>query len=259
GLIGLTVNLGDGQGATATTTTLQPSRPAAVFGQAEVLTATVNSAAGTPTGTVTFLDGNTVLGTAPVDAAGHATLTVALGVGNHTLTASFAGTGGFTDSTSAVVAVAVNPAATAVTLVSSVNPTATGRAVIFTATVAIVSPGTGTPTGTVTFQDGAVVLGIVAVGPGGTATLTTSFAAAGSHLITAVYSGDQNFVGSSHGLVETIPGDANALFIDQVYRDLLGRLADATGLTAWQGALAQGMTRTQVVAAIENSIEYQTV
>jgi hypothetical protein len=260
GVIGLTVDLGDGQGAAVTTTTaLRTLTATAVFGQPVTLTATVTSQAGVRAGTVTFRDGNTVLGTAQLNAAGQAAIAVSLGVGNHALTAAFAGTGGFTGSTSAVATETVSPAATAVTLVSSPNPTATGRAVTFTATLAVVSPGAGTPTGTVTFQDGNVILGTAAVGPGGTATLTTSFAAAGSHLITAVYSGDQNFVGSSHGLTEAIPGDANALVIDQVYRDLLGRLADATGLAAWQGTLAQGMTRTQVVAGIENSIEYQTV
>ena len=84
----------------------------------------------------------------------------------------------------------VNRAATTVALGSSVNPAVTGQAVTFTATVAAVAPGAGTPTGTVTFQDGNVVLGTVAVGAGGTATFTTSFAAAGGHAITAVYNGD---------------------------------------------------------------------
>ena len=157
-----------------------------------------------PTGTVTFLDGTTVLGTAPVDAAGQATLGVSLGVGNHALTASFAGTGGFADSTSAAVTETVNRAATTVALGSSVNPAVTGQAVTFTATVAAVAPGAGTPTGTVTFQDGNVVLGTVAVGPGGTATFTTSFAAAGGHAITAVYNGDSNFVGSWQALTEQV-------------------------------------------------------
>src|SRR5262249_51856671 len=71
-------------------------------------------------------------------------------------------------------------------------------------TVAAVAPGAGTPTGTVTFQDGATVLGTVAVGTGGAATFTTSFAAAGGHAITAVYSGDAAFVGSAQALTEQV-------------------------------------------------------
>src|SRR5262249_5801861 len=80
----------------------------------------------------------------------------------------------------------------------------TGQAVTFTATVAAVAPGSGTPTGTVTFQEGNVVLGTVAVGVGGTATFTTSFAAAGGHVITAVYNGDAIFVASSQTLTEQV-------------------------------------------------------
>src|SRR5262249_45541994 len=155
-----------------------------------------SSAAGTPTGTVIFRDGDAVLGTAPVDANGQATLAPPLAAGNHTLTASFAGTGNFANSASAAAGVTVSRAATTVALTSSVNPAATGQAVTFTATVAAVAPGATTPTGTVTFKDGNVILGTVAVGAAGTARLTTSFAAAGGHAVTAVYSGDASFVGS---------------------------------------------------------------
>jgi hypothetical protein len=190
-----------------TTTTLDASPPTAVFGQTELLTATVNSQAGMPTGTVTFLDGTTVLGTAPVNAAGQATFAASLGVGNHELTASFVGTGPFDDSTG-VAAVTVSRATATVALGSSVNPAVTGRAVTFTATVAAVAPGTSTPTGTVTFQDGRVVLGTVEVGPGGTATFTTSFAVAGGHVITAVYNGDSNFEASSQALSEQVNAPA---------------------------------------------------
>jgi hypothetical protein len=203
GEIGLTVDLGDGQ-VTATRTTLDTSAATTVSGPAVTLTATVTSAAGVPTGTVTFLDGTTVLGTARIGTDGQAVLKVSLAVGSHALTASFAGTGGFADSTSAAVTETVNRAATTVALASSVNPAATGQAVTFTARVAVVAPGAGAPSGTVTFKDGNAVLGTATVGRDGTATLTTSFAAAGGHVITAVYSGDSNFVGSSQALTEQV-------------------------------------------------------
>src|SRR5262249_19164851 len=93
--------------APQTTTTLSTSIAPAVFGQTEVLTATVTSPAGAPAGAVTFRDGNTVLGAAPLDGSGHAILRVSLGVGSHTLTAAFTGSGGFTDSASAAVALIV--------------------------------------------------------------------------------------------------------------------------------------------------------
>jgi hypothetical protein len=168
-----------------------------VFGQPLTLTASVNSPTGTPTGTVTFKDGNTVLGSAAVNAAGQATLTLTLLVGSHALTASFAATGAFTGSTSAVVPETVNPAATATSLRASATSVPTGRPVTFTATVTALAPGAGTPTGTVTFIDGNMVLGTGALNGSGAATLTISSLPVGQHAITAVYSGAATFAGST--------------------------------------------------------------
>jgi len=50
--------------------------------------------------------------------------------------------------------------------------------------------------------------------------------------------------------------DPNQRFLTQVYLDLLQRPVDPSGLAAWSSALAAGTTRTQVVADIENSLEY---
>ena len=78
-------------------------------------------------------------------------------------------------------------------LTSSVNPSLLGASVTFTATVT--GPG-GTPTGSVTFYDGASPLGSNALASG-TATLSTSALTAGSHSISAVYSGDANYATST--------------------------------------------------------------
>ena len=72
--VGVLLNTSTPVAAAATTTTLSTSTATAVFGQIESLTATVTSQAGTPIGTVIFRDGTTVLGSAPLDAAGQATL-----------------------------------------------------------------------------------------------------------------------------------------------------------------------------------------
>jgi Ca2+-binding RTX toxin-like protein len=203
-LIGLTVDLGGGQAAAATTTMLSTSTATAVFGQAEVLTATVSSPAGTPTGTVTFLEGNSALGTVPVDAEGQAILPVSLGVGNHALTASFAGSGGFTGSGSAAATVTINRAATRVALASSVNPAVAGRAATFTATVAAVAPGAGAPTGTVTFFVGHNVLARLTLDANGQARITRSFSRTGLFTIRAVYIGDAHLAASSQALTEQV-------------------------------------------------------
>src|SRR5262249_55828823 len=83
--------------------------------------------------------------------------------------------------------------------VSSLNRAGVGQAVTFTATVRGPA-GSGTPTGTVVFMDGNVILGRGEVQADGTATFTTTFAAAGGHAITASYSGDANFAASSQAL-----------------------------------------------------------
>jgi CSLREA domain-containing protein len=64
-----------------------------------MLTATVSSSAGTPTGSVTFIDGTTPLGTSPLS-GGIATLSVStLTDGSHSLTASYSGDNDYTLST----------------------------------------------------------------------------------------------------------------------------------------------------------------
>jgi hypothetical protein len=78
-------------------------------------------------------------------------------------------------------------AASTTSLNSSLNPSAFGQPVTFTATV------TGSsPTGTVTFKDGANTLGTGTLNGSGVATFTTSSLTLGSHSITASYAGDSN-------------------------------------------------------------------
>lgn len=92
-----------------------------------------------------------------------------------------------------------NVDATTVTLTSSANPSNLGQAVTFTAAVTTNAPGSGTPTGTVTFLDGATLLATVALDAAGHASFTAvSFAlTAGSHTITARYDGDSNFLAAT--------------------------------------------------------------
>ena len=87
---------------------------------------------------------------------------------------------------------------------SSANPSVYGQAVTLTATVKAATPGSGTPTGTVTFYDGTTSLGN-GILSGGTSTLSTAFVIIGSQSITAAYSGDLDFTGStSSALTEAV-------------------------------------------------------
>jgi co-chaperonin GroES (HSP10) len=94
----------------------------------------------------------------------------------------------------ATASITVNKRTPTVALSSSVNPSDFGQSVTFTATV---SSGSGTPTGTVQFKDGGTNLGSAQALTNGTAQLTTSALASGSHVITADYSGDAVFESGS--------------------------------------------------------------
>jgi Subtilase family/Bacterial Ig-like domain (group 3)/Bacterial cadherin-like domain/Bacterial Ig domain len=184
-----------------TTTNVSSSVNPTVFGQSVTFTATlsVNSpGSGTPTGTVTFKDGATTLGTGAVNASGQATFSIStLTVASHSITATYGGDANFNTSTSTTLTQTVNKAATSTSVTSSVNPSVFGQAVMFTATVAATAPGSGTPTGTVTFKDGTTTLGTGALNAGGQATFSSSTLAAGSHAITAAYEGDGSFTSST--------------------------------------------------------------
>lgn len=92
---------------------------------------------------------------------------------------------------------------TTTSLASSSNPSTSGAPVTLTATVAGVTGGT--PTGSVTFEEGTTSLGTAPIGSGGHATITTSALASGRDSITAVYSGAPGFLPSaSPPLVETV-------------------------------------------------------
>ena len=147
-----------------TTTALASSLNPSVLGQPVTLTATVTAVApgaGTPAGTVTFYDGATVLGTGTLDAAGVATLTTsALGVGDPPDHRALRGHLVLRH----LDLGAAGPAGRRRLDRHRADEQrrtrrCSGQAVTLTATVTAVAPGAGTPAGTVTFKDGATVLG----------------------------------------------------------------------------------------------------
>ena len=103
----------------ATTTTLLVAPNPSVYGQSVTFTATVIANvldAGTPTGTVTFIDGSTTLGTASLGTNGQAVFTTSLlTAGRHEITASYNGNANFVTSTSAAAIQTVNTATLIIT------------------------------------------------------------------------------------------------------------------------------------------------
>jgi hypothetical protein len=93
-------------------------------------------------------------------------------------------------------------AATATSLKAAINPTATGHAVTFTATVTV--SGGGTAAGAVTFVAGNTTLGTGNLDSSGTATFRTSGLKAGIYSVAAVYGGSATCQGSTSAAVTLV-------------------------------------------------------
>jgi hypothetical protein len=163
------------------------------LGTTATLNVTISGSSGTPAGTVTFMDGGTTLGTATLT-NGAATLTTsALPAGNNSLTAIYAGNSNYLGATSnavIVVGVAPTPVALQVASATLVYP------LPFILTVNITPNGKTAPTGSVTFYDGASLIGsspVPAFTDGFTFGITLPPLNAGTHSLIAVYSGDKNY------------------------------------------------------------------
>ena len=162
--------------------------------------------AGTGSGSPGLYQMNFILPTLSKSSIGYGTtcgselrIEVWASVGANSVSVNGGGTGSNYLSIPVYVSASENLCPATTTLTSSLNPSALGQAVTFTAAVAPV-----TATGTVTFLDATSTLGTVTLS-GGKATFSTSSLSVGSHSISAVYSGDSNNGGSASGiLVQTV-------------------------------------------------------
>jgi uncharacterized protein (TIGR03437 family) len=124
--------------------------------------------------------------------------------GVHNIVATFVGNASFSSSQSATLPQVVNKAATTTTLAALPNGSTSNQQVTMTAVVSVVSPGVGSPTGTVefvntTFQQSLGTAPIKLIGGVYVATLTTGqLNQSGSpQILTATYSGDDSFATST--------------------------------------------------------------
>jgi sugar lactone lactonase YvrE len=187
--------VGDATAINSTTVTVTSSVNPSGFGQSVTFTATVTTGpnTGALTGAVTFFVDGTAIPGAPVNvnASGAATFTTpSLTVGTHAITASYGGDNLHLASPISATLSQVVLEGTAITLVSSQNPSAVGGSVTFTATVTSSAGGGVVPDGVLTFLDGSTVLGTSPISPAGLASFTTSTLAQGLHSIAATYPGD---------------------------------------------------------------------
>ena len=137
--------------------------------------------------------------------------------GTYYVTASYAGDANHTASKGEAVAVTIGKATPTVSVTADRPVAVPGLAVTFTAAVT----GPGVVAGTVTFQDGATVLGTVPV-VGGVARLTTDALPLGSRTVTAAFAGGNFNPASASAGVSVVPAalladplrpGQNALFV----------------------------------------------
>jgi hypothetical protein len=193
----------------STTTTLASSANPSSVGQAVTYTATIGPA--TATGTVEFKDGGVAIAGCGAQAvsSGNATCTTSgyTAAGSHSITAAYSGDGDYLASSSSALTQEVGKAPVTTAVSSETTPSDVGQPVTYTATLSALAA-----TGTVTFEEeGAPIIGCAAQNVGfGTATCSVSgYPSAGSHSITATYSGDGNYTGSTSPVFEQVVSQAS--------------------------------------------------
>jgi sugar lactone lactonase YvrE len=226
------------------TTTMLSSDAGTVSAGATVhLTATVaiagsTSADGTIDGSVVFTDGTATLGTVPLGANGQAMLAVILPAGTQGLVATYVGDTNYATSTSNTLTVVVTTTSTTTALSASSASILAGKPVTFTA---VVTSSTGVPTGSVTFTDGATVLGTSALFQSA-ATYTTSTLAVGTNAITATYNGDANYLSSrSTAFTEVVSLATTTLVLAGPPKTDVGTTLTLTGTLSSNGVIPTGV------------------
>ncbi len=154
-------------------------------------------------------------------------------------------TGYSTSSVGVLINTSHGPTTTA--LASSLNPSALGQSVTFTATVT--SQVKGKLTGTVNFFDGKTSLGQVVLSSSGVAMLSTSTLAVGTHSITSKYNGDANFLSSTSQVLSQVVQGA----IAQITPTSINFGNQTVGMGSNQGPLVT-LTNTGNVAMTITSI-----
>jgi len=212
---------------TVTTTSVDASPNPSVLAAVVTLTATV--APSVPDGeTVTFYDGANAIGTGTTAGSVAALTTSTLAVGDHTITAGYAGDADFasSNSTSIIQTVTSPPQQPTITLTSSLNPSNVGDSVTFSATTSPIVPDGET----VSFYDGRYFIGS-ATTSGGVAALTTTGLFAGNRSIIASYPGDSTYSSSaSAALTQTV--NQNAITITLASSLNPSNVGDSVTLTA---------------------------
>jgi hypothetical protein len=149
----------------------------------------------TPTGTVFFTDGATMLGSAPLDSSAQGNFFVTgLAPGKHALIANYSGDANYQPSAGGPVNVTVaTPNTPAISLTGTLSSSGSGLPVTFTTTVTPQGGQTATPTGSVTYDYGETQLGVSNLNSQGVSTLVVPSLPGGTDTVLATYTGDLNY------------------------------------------------------------------
>jgi len=172
----------------ASSVTLTSSVNPATAWETIIFTATVSPASAT--GTVQLVYNGTTMATVTIS-GGSAVTSAAMAPGTYSITAVYSGDANDAPSTSATLVETINKASTTIVMTSSTNQISLGQVFGLSATI---TPSTAT--GIVQLMDNGALLGTGTV-VGGLSTFSVMLPTAGTHSITAVYTGDANDTAST--------------------------------------------------------------
>lgn len=189
---------------TATTTvTLSIASPTVALAGSDQFTVTVaatSSSAKIPSGSIQFYQGSKRL-FSPIPLTAGALTTYGVSaeatIGPSSITAVYLGDANFLGSTSSAQPLTVTRGPTTTQVNPAYPSVSTGVADPYVASIGFVSFGVPSPTGSVEFFQGSTSLGKVAVINAHATLLAAPQSSAGSYGVSAVYSGDANYLGSS--------------------------------------------------------------
>jgi sugar lactone lactonase YvrE len=189
-----------GTGVTPITPTITWTQPSAiVYGTtlSGILNATATDGESTVAGSFAYT------ATRQGGSANAVTSATVLAAGSYTLSVTFTPDSSSYTAATGSVSLTVGKAAPTVALQSSGSPALVSNSVLFTATV---SASASTPSGAVNFYDATTLLGSGTLASG-RATYTNSSLSAGTHAITATYTGDANFSSATSSAVSQVVSD----------------------------------------------------
>jgi hypothetical protein len=211
----------------------------------------VTSGEGVLVGTVTFsVNGVAVTGCQNVKlSSDEASCTIPFPVsGSFTVAAGYSGDPKFPNTSVSSVQI-VTKGATSLKITPSSSVSA-GTQVTYKAAISATS-GTGTPTGTVSFtENGSPVAGCQNLGlSGGSVTCAITFSSGGNYNISATYSGDANFAGSSCAFLQNVSGSPPSITTSSLANAVQGQsysagLAGTGGSTPYSWSLSSGSLPT---------------